>query len=313
MTRVAKLYVILTILFFGFSVSALSDPVKVKSGVYITHLYDVNFAKKSVNAIFWLWFIYPTDSDFQNHFSIDNSENWKVLFSESKSFDDGITWKAHQVQATLYQNWNFEHFPNGDHQLKIIIGDYEHTAKTMQYIPDVKSSDVDNEMKLNGWVLGEDSIVTELRSYDTNFGYPGLTIEDSVFPKLVYTVDMEQSNTKLFFKVFGLLYLACFLILCVYFVPIDDLKSRLALNSAAIFSVVGNKLATDDILPPSQILTLIDKLQLYTLALMVLLLGLVVTLNIIQKRNLILAKRLNILFGLLSFLAILVATLLYVI
>ncbi|WP_440617919.1 hypothetical protein [Cysteiniphilum sp. 6C5] len=290
---------------------AQNSPAKVTIGTYITHVYDINLQKKTVSAIFWLWFIYPDQLSIENNeFDIINAEKFSVLYSGTQKLADNKTLKQYKIRATLSQSWNFENFPFSTKPLSIVIEDADFNAHMIIFKTDDINSDVDREMPLSGWRLGADHWRSYIHHYDTNFGNPN-NPTNTAYARAIYSVEMTHTNIRMFIHIFGMLYLACILILGMFFIPIKDIKSRLALNSAAIFAVVGSKISTDSILPPSNTINLIDKIQLSVLIFMVITLITVVLNYYLCEKHIKLAHTVNVGFAILTVLMIALSNLFF--
>ena len=304
-----KLLILLLGYFFCLSCTFATEkqptqPSYATVGTYITHIYDINLQKKTVSVIFWLWFIYPNELVLeQNEFDIVNAERISVLYQNSKPLANNRTLKQYKIRATLYQNWSFENFPFSTKPLSIIIEDADYNAHQLIYIPDNTHSDVDHNMPLSGWRLGNDQWNLQIQHYDTNFGNAS-NQNNTSYARATYSIELIHTNIRMFIHIFGMLYLACFLIFGMFFVPIQDIKSRLALNSAAIFAVVGSKISTDSILPPSDTINLIDKIQLSVLIFMIITLMSVLINYHLSERNTRLAHIINIIFAILTIILI---------
>ncbi|WP_192483745.1 MULTISPECIES: hypothetical protein [Cysteiniphilum] len=283
---------------------APKSPAEVTVGAYITHIYDINLQKKTVSAIFWLWFIYPDQLIIDNNeFDIINAEKFSVLYKNTQQLVDNKTLKQYKIRATLSQGWSFENFPFSTKPLSIIIEDADFNAHTVIFKTDEVNSDVDHEMPLSGWTLSTDNWQTYIHHYDTNFGNPNNS-GNTAYARAIYSVEMTHTNIRMFIHIFGMLYLACILILGMFFIPIKDIKSRLALNSAAIFAVVGSKISTDSILPPANTINLIDKIQLTVLIFMVITLITVVLNYYLCEKHIKWAHIVNVGFAILTVLMI---------
>ncbi|WP_440682034.1 hypothetical protein [Cysteiniphilum halobium] len=290
----------------------LKSPDKVTVGAYITHVYNIDLQKKTVSAIFWLWFIYPDQLVIENNeFDIINAERFSVLYQNTQKLTNNQTLKQYKIRATLSQSWSFENFPFSTKPLTIIIEDADFNAQKVIFSTDDIHSDVDHDMPLSGWRLGADHWETYIHHYDTNFGNPN-NPNNTTYARAIYSVEITHTNIRMFIHIFGMLYLACILILGMFFIPIKDIKSRLALNSAAIFAVVGSKISTDSILPPSNTINLIDKIQLSVLVFMVITLITVVLNYYLCDKHIKLARIVNIVFAILTVLMIALSNLFFI-
>lgn len=247
----------------------LHKPENVKIGVYIMHINDLDIKSKVANVVFWLWFIHKPDSEDskKDHFDITNAESYNVLTKASKVQPNGEIWNAYKIDAKLSQNWDMTNYPLNSQSIKIDIENYYYSANDLIYSADNKDTGLSNKLDLTGWKLINSVWHIDTDHYNSSFG--NTTAGSSAnYSQATYSINIQNNNLRTYVKLFGLLYLASFLILCMFILPIDEFRGRISLNSSAIFAIVGNVIATNASMPASNSLTLVDKVQFGLLAYM---------------------------------------------
>ena len=246
-----------------------SEPLKI--GIFVDYISRVNLAQKNVELIFWVWFKgtkglekSPGKEAFNpSSFDITNAEKMSIMQKEEIKGEDEF-WHGYKIRATLFQNWKLKNFPFTVEPLKIVIEDYYLNETHTHYVPDRKHSMINYAMPLQGWHIGEGTWHITNSSFNNNFGiiHPGSNATSRIYySRATYQIGLQNNNLRTYIKLFALLYLATFIIFCVSFLPIEELRSRVALNSAAIFAVVGNILTTNEVMPATETMTIVDKAQ----------------------------------------------------
>ncbi|WP_119342763.1 ligand-gated ion channel [Facilibium subflavum] len=306
--------ILLLIATFGIQTKAVASQKsaeKVVVGAYISHIYNINLQKKTVSVIFWLWFIYPNEEFNNNVIDIINAENSVIMYQNKEQLSNGSTLKQYKIRATLYQDWDFKDFPFSTQNIALIIEDSDYPADNLQFTADNTHSGIDHTIPVSGWLIGLHFWQINNYHYATSFGQPERH-GTSEYSRATFSVQISHNNIRTFIHIFGMLYLACFLVLCMFFVPIPDIKSRLALNSAAIFAVVGSKISTDAILPPASTIGLVDKIQLSTLLFMIITLIVMLLNYYLHTKNKRLAHTVNVIFAIITTTFIITANLFFI-
>jgi hypothetical protein len=236
---------------------------KTHIGIYVTHISSINIKQKTVNALFWLWYVTPVNKPkiTPKQIFIPNAQSYTIMKQKSVTRSDNTIWNGFKIKATLFQNWRLDHYPFDSEKIKIIIEDYYLSAKPVKFIADRQHSGFDDNMSFNGWHFENQQLKT-LNALHTNDFLLNTDSKGSLgYTQATYQLEAENDNIRAYIKLFGLLFLASLIVFCMFFVPITDLRARLALISSAIFAIVGNILATNETMPSTSALTLVDQSQ----------------------------------------------------
>ncbi|MDR3516123.1 MAG: hypothetical protein P4M00_09915 [Azospirillaceae bacterium] len=248
-------------------------PNKVKVGIYLTQLYDIDMAKRSFNATFWGWY-QTTDGKYK---PVDNVEVVNAKASSTKfsavipynniPWDGGnadVFWMQAKYNALLIQDWNIDSFPFDRQVLRISLEDSVNDESQTIFVADAENSKIDKEVRLPGWNIESFSIKSIDSVYDTTYGDPTLH-GDSTYSRIVADITIKRAGLRILCSMFIGFFVAFTLVLLSYFMDaVGMAASRVGLSAGAIFAAIGNKYIIDNYLPPSSSFTLADGIELAT-------------------------------------------------
>jgi hypothetical protein len=235
----------------------------VKVGIYITSLFDLSLTNHSFSADFWLWFNYRNDSlKPLETLEIVNAKKveYSLASTEKKA---GINWAAHKCKADVKKEWNIEHFPFDNQTLEIVAEEAIKDTAALVYLADVKNSQLDEAVKLEGWRIKSFKIKGGYATYKTTYGDPVLKGTSS-YPHVIISIVLERVGLGLFFKLFIGVYIAFAIAILVFWIDPAEIDSRFGLSVGSLFAAVGNKYIVDSVLPETIVFTLADKVHLLT-------------------------------------------------
>lgn len=244
-------------------VPKFKQPEKVLIGVYVRNIYDLSLADNSFKTVFWAWFIHAnTPFDIAKSLDVVNAKDFKGnLFTLRKVHHYFNSMAVYH--ADMIMNWDLRNFPFDRQILTIYLEDTNFNISQMVFVPDLVNSKIDPEVQLAGWTIAGFKFFVDKKIYDIRYNTPTVTY-DSIFSRAVFQIELVRHSWRKFFQFFSATYLALFLSLCVFFLPVDTLGPKVALLGGAIFATFGNKYLLDSMLPPSPGMTLIDYMQLLT-------------------------------------------------
>ena len=259
--------IFLTLFLNSISLANNSNPnVTANIGIFITDIFNINLKNKTADVIFWLWITTGKDNPSISTPDIINSLSMKVLAKKEKVLNNGNKVIQYKMKVKVHQKWNFKDFPFSRDKLLIIIEDTYLNNDQLVFKIDKQDSGISKGIHISGGIIEGFNSYTRIKDYNSSLGQN--KTNHIKYHQVIYEVNLKYSNIRVFIQVFGMIFLSFFLILFMFFIPINKLRGRLGLNSAAIFTIVGSRISTDTILPPSGSLTLIDYIQLLTLILL---------------------------------------------
>jgi len=246
----------------------------VEFGVYITNLYDINFAKNEYTVQFWSWF-HHNDDEYKPNKSIEimNAKSFQKE-STNEELINGIHWDTSKIKATINQEWEVANFPFDIQRLSIILEDIDYVAEDLVLRPDIAASKIDPKAIPNGWELKNFEIVNSINSYKTAFGDPlAKSGVKQDFSRISVNIDLERHGWRLFSTAFVGFFVATALLLVVFVITsipraVAEIpqQPRITLITGALFSAVGSVYGLSAKLPYTTDFTLADSLQITTFA-----------------------------------------------
>jgi hypothetical protein len=239
--------------------------IQPKVGVYITSLDNFDTKNGSFDVIFWSWFIYDASKKYKSDMSTEltNMKDINILQNFSNKVEGNRIWNTRKVKATLSHDWDFSNYPFDTQKLTLQFEDGDYDYRDLRFIADVEGSKVAKGLQMEGWIIKNFTIKERKNVIDSNFGDPSLSVNQSVYSQLVATVEIERNWVREFINNFLAIYIAFFILALSYMFK-DAYSEKLSLFLTSIFLLIGNKAIIDDNMPASNVVTLVDKIQLFT-------------------------------------------------
>ena len=250
------------------------EPKTVKFGMYITDVFDIDFAKNQFTIQFWSWF-HHNDKDYHPNKSTEimNAKSF-VRQSSNEEIVNGINWDTSKVKATINQQWKVAKFPFDTQKFTIIVEDVDSTSEDLIFTPDLKASKIDPNAIPDGWELKEFDMTSSINSYQTAFGDPSAASNvKQDFSQMTVTVELKRDGWRLFSTTFIGFFVATALLLIAFIVlsipsavGTVQQQPRITLIIGALFSAIGSVYGLSAKLPYTTQFTLADSLEITTFA-----------------------------------------------
>lgn len=277
-------------------------PTKVKVGMFVTQLYDLDMAKRSFNITFWTWYLTPDDKykPLEN-VEIVNAKAFSVKFPSTMPKDDApwdgkkgkIIWTQGKYAATIAQDWDVSKFPFDRQTLDIEMEDAQNDASQTEFIADEENSRLDSAIKIPGWTIESFKVSGRDITYDTTYGDPTLT-GSSAYSRVVASIVIKHDGVRLLCSMFVGFFVAFVLVLLTYFMDVSEMAgSRIGLSAGAIFAAVGNKYVIDNYLPPASTFTVADGIELSTFLAIIFGILVIVLIQWFKERHPVSVRRFN--------------------
>lgn len=276
---------------------ALADkpPERIKVGVFITNLFDVDFARQDVEAQFWIWFNHGDPAfDPRKDVEIVNARSADVLGSYRANVGDGKVWDQVKYSTVLDQNWNVANYPFDRQKIRILIESTEADARKIQFDADVEGTKLRRDLTLAGWRIENMKISAANELYETSYGDPTMSsMGPSIYPRVTVEVDVKRNGWRLLLSTFigfGLaIALAGIVLTSSAFRRLSDvidIGAQLAVGTGALFSTIGSGYILQSGLPPTTEFSLADAFQLTAFTVTFLTMLLIFALHVLRKRRL---------------------------
>ncbi|MEI6558168.1 MAG: hypothetical protein WCO00_07145 [Rhodospirillaceae bacterium] len=279
-----------------------AEPVKVKVGLFVTQLYDLDMAKRSFSTNFWAWYLHP-DKIYKPLETVEivNAKATTIKFTGVTSKDDVIIggekkqvfWDQGKYAVTAFQDWDVTNFPFDRQVLHLQMEDGQNDSSQTALIADVENSKIDSSVSVPGWIIESFKIKARDTVYETTYGDPTLQGTSS-YSRVTASITVRREGVRLLGSMFIGFFVAFALTCLTYFLDTDWMAgSRVGMCGGAIFASVGNKYVVDNYLPPVSTFTLADAIEASTFMAIIFSIMVVVLVKAIKEKRPVLADWIN--------------------
>lgn len=249
-----------------------ASPQKVKFGLYITHLYDIDFVRNQYKVQFWSWFHHHNKKYKPNKTTELMNARKFTRHIPNEEFVKGTHWDTAFIRANIKQQWDVRRFPFDTQRLVIHLEDVNLTAEQLVLVPDKQGSKMDPHALPRGWKLAGFAVSTSAHPYQTSFGDPSARPgAGQRFSRFTATITLQRKGWRLFFTIFTGFFVAGALALIAFiinsFPKLLNLLSRgttISLCTGALFAAVGGIYVMSSKLPYTTDFTFADAVQITT-------------------------------------------------
>lgn len=234
----------------------LNGKVKVKVGIFISSLYNLDFKDNSYSMDFWIWWKYDNheDAPWEKHpvkghrvyipfkqIEIINKQSFELEKTyQEVGYDDSVYVMA-KFNARINQKWDFSHFPFDTQKIIMELESVEYDSSKLDFIADDQENDfiVSNDVRFAKWKI-EPGLKLETcdKIYESSFGgdKPG------IYSRIKMTANLSRNINSLLFLDTYLGFFLAFIMCCVlFFLDLEHLADRIGVIFAATISAIGQK------------------------------------------------------------------------
>jgi hypothetical protein len=240
------------------------QPRRVVIGVYVNQVKSVSMLDNEFVVDFWLWFRWKGEgyTPLENYEILGGVIETK-LADQTKALPDGETYAAVRILARIKKFFDVTRFPLDDHTLQIQIEDTQNEDHLVKFVPDNANSMLDKTVVTPGWNIVESRAMVKVHGYATNYGDTSLpTGSESKYSRFIFEIDLVRPGLGYLFKLFWSIYLAVIIGFVALLIKPTDLDPRFGLGVGAIFAAAASAYVVNAALPPTNILTLSDKVNM---------------------------------------------------
>jgi hypothetical protein len=235
---------------------------KLLIGAYVTGLGDLDPAKKSFSASFWVWSVgTAATAGSLNNLEFPNAIKVESPNELSATTPRGV-WVQRKIVGSFRHGWDLHRFPFDRQLLRIQLEEAEQDTTSLIYIPDKANSSIDPDIKLAGWRLSSAGLVTSDKQYHTSFGDPRLASgSPSAYARAELRLVLERTDRSGFWKLTVGAFAAALMALASYGLRVDQvaaLSPRFGLLAGSAFAAVISLRSAASELGASGYTTLID-------------------------------------------------------
>ena len=270
-------------------------PETVKVGLFITNLFDVDFARQDVEAQFWVWFNH-TNADFDPAKDVELVNARSVETMNASRSDTAATgyWDQVKYSAVLNESWNVSNYPFDRQKIKIILESTQADARKLRFEPDIEGTKLRRDLKLAGWKIEGMTISAANEFYETAYGDPTMSsVGPSIYPRVTVEIDVKRNGWRLLLSTFigfGLAIALAGIVLTSsafrHSSEVIDIGAQLAVGTGALFSTIGSGYILQSGLPPTTEFSLADAFQLTAFTVTFLTMLMIFIVHVLRKRRL---------------------------
>ena len=236
----------------------------ITAGIYIEDIHNIDYSNSTFEIIFYLWVnsnyeIY----DIEKYIDVNSATELDFSLAYNDTLKNGLFHSERRIRAKFLNNFDINNFPFDKVQLNILVEFIKNDIKLLELHID------ELESKINPEYIGSDSLNIKAKiqggfaRYESNYGNANLG-KRVVYPRLEISLDLERDKWNVFIKLFITLFIALFLSASSILLPLKMSEEKFGLIVGSLFTAIGNKYITDDLLPMSGNFNLSDKIHLLT-------------------------------------------------
>lgn len=238
-------------------------PLQMRSGAYLTSLYDLNSNNNTFTADLWLWFLHDKSRELNPLKTLEMVNTRDIKASLSSTQEQGAErYHTEKVHGVFNYNWDVTNFPFDHHELQIRMEDGFDDASKLAYIADSANTSFDPSIKIEGWRIDRVAMTVGSHNYNSSFGISGAT--GSTYPSSVFSIFIRRDASGLFWKLLAAVYIAFLGSIISYFMD-PEKDGRVGLLIGMTFAVVMNSQRVASTLGQTGAFTLADKIHILTL------------------------------------------------
>jgi len=269
-------------------------PQTVRVGVFITNLFDVDFARQDVEAQFWVWFNHDDlGFDPKSDVEIVNARSYEALGNFRTNAGAKGIWDQVKYSAILNENWNVSNYPFDHQKIRIIIESSNSDARKLKFEPDIEGSKLRRDLTLAGWIIEDMKIFANNEFYETAYGDPTMSsVGPSIYARVTVEIEVKRNGWRLMLSTFigfGLAIALAGIVLTSsafrHSSEVIDIGAQLAIATGALFSTVGSGYILQSGLPPTTEFSLADAFQLTSFVVTFLTMLMIYVVHVLRKRR----------------------------
>jgi hypothetical protein len=149
----------------------------VKTGIFVTKLYDLNTTTNTFYADFYIWFRWRGDIDPLANLEFMNAvEEWGMTltpaYEEPKTLPDGSLYQMLTVESRFVHPFSLVRYPLDRQKLGIQLENTVETVDSLVYVADNDGSGVADNITAPGWKFSGHQLQNLVHEYPTQFGDP---------------------------------------------------------------------------------------------------------------------------------------------
>jgi hypothetical protein len=263
-----KIVLVFVAYFFGAvntSAQDTTDKDELQVGIYIEDIFNIDYTSSTFEVVFWIWVNSKKEPfEIEKYIDITGSTDVNFALPYEAKLKNGYYHSERKVKAKILNQYMVKKFPFDIQQIKLKIEFIKSTAEGCIVKFDEQNSRLKPEY-IDGWKSEKFNPKCKLIEdrYESNFG----NAEIGSNPKYLgfeVTLNLQRKQWNIFAKLFVTLFIAFLLASSSILLPLEMSEEKFGLIVGSLFTSIGNKYITDEMLPMSSEFNLSDRLHLIT-------------------------------------------------
>jgi hypothetical protein len=224
-----------------------TQPIDVKTGVWIINVQKVDLAASTYRLDFYLWFNFDPaqiNSSEVGRFEFVNAQPTVKLVDSTESYLE------YRVTGDFIKSFDFSMYPFESHDLTIELEHSNLDSNQLVYGID-NSSQVESAASIAGWNIGKLQFTTVEHSYG-----------DQTFSRPVFTLTLSRPMTSAVIKSVLPITVITAISLLAFVMVAEDFAQKLALGITTLLSATAFHLSLISGIPPTGYLTFADRIMI---------------------------------------------------
>jgi hypothetical protein len=239
----------------------------VRSGAYLSSLYELNANNNTFTADVWVWFLHRKDREANPLKTLElvNARDFKTSLASTMEIGAN-RYHSEKIHGVFSYPWDVKDFPFDRHELKIDIEDGYLDSNELVFVPDAANTTFDSSINVEGWRIDRVSIAPGNHVYNSSFGLNDTS--KASYPSSTISIFIHRDATGLFWKLMSAVYVAFLVCLVPFFMDASKdgiFNGRVGLLVGMTFAVVVSSQRVAATLGQVSSFTLADKIHLLTL------------------------------------------------
>lgn len=256
---------------------------KVKIGLYINDIQQINLADYSFVADVYVWFrdsdpelVPGTTFEWMNMFAPDDHVQ-TTIYEVPQKQPDGSEYQVFRHQGPFAAKFSIQKFPFDQHTLTIEIEDREFDAGRLVYEADEVSMNPNLALPnaLPGFIIGKPTLEIVNRPYPTAFGDVA-NPTPAPYSRAIVTIPISRPVLSGIIKALLPVFIVVLVAAAALLLHPEHVEARVGLSITALLTLVALQLAATSGLPDVGYLLMLDQIYLSSYAFILLVVALLV-------------------------------------
>ncbi len=263
----------------AFADDPLPPLTKVTVGVYAVQVPLMSLKDNKFQLDFYIWFRWKAVKENEDVKPYESFElaNGKIDSRQliDKSIKGGENYAILRCTATMVKFWDVMNFPFDNQLLELQVEDNVWTEDILAYVADSENTTLSPQLAVPGWKVTPSQTAVTSYLYKTNYGDITLPKDaGSTYSRFVFSSPIVREGIVSSLKLFFAMYMAILIALLSFFIMPNDPGPRLGVATGAIFASVGASFIIANSIPPTMAFTIAERINVLTVGIVFLALGL---------------------------------------